>query len=392
MKNDSNDKLREIAGETKTLSEPDGFITLNKVEKMLLALLRSSLHQEEVDTSYFHDVTLEEWRLCRRLAAHHGVMALAWEGVCLLPPAQRPPKRIMVNWGLAVETYERKYRRYCQTIDELSKFYASHGIRTLQLKGVGYSSLYSVPSHREGGDIDIYTYATEGSGMTDAQANALADSLMKEKGIKVDDSHNVKHSSFTYQGITVENHKTFLNVERYNVAPQVEKMLKRCMNPQVTPLLEGEVLTPSVAFNTLFISFHALGHFPGMLNLHHLYDWAILIKQYGIQLPDDLKDPLLLQGIAAITHLCNRFLGTDVQMDGGEKVAAIIWKDMFRPKYPNDVPVSNKIGILVFKTKRMIYTHHLKSSIIYFPLWKRIWTSIVSHIKEPQTIFKRKHH
>ena len=367
-------------------------VQLNTAEKMLLALLRASLHQRESETECFRDVPAETWKQCYQLAAKHGVMALAWEGVMSLPAELQPYKALKVNWGLAVEAYEKKYRRYCRTIDELSRFYAQHGIVTLQIKGVGYSSLYPVPSHREGGDIDIYTYAAPGSGMTDAQANALADKLMKEKGIDVDTSHNVKHSMFTYQGISIENHKAFLNIERYDVAPQMEKVLRRVMDPKVTPLVEGEVLTPSVAFNTLFIAFHALGHFPGMMNLHHLYDWAVLLKRHGLHLPDDVKDSHVLQGIAALTRLCNRFLGTDVPVEGGEETAAMIWKDMFRPKYPNDVPVSGKIAILVFKTKRMMYSYRLKNAVLPFPLWKRIWSSIVSHVREPETIFRRKHH
>ena len=367
-------------------------LELNMVEKMLLALLRSSLHQKEAETVFFSNVSLEEWKQCYQLAAQHGVMALAWEGVMTLPDALRPPKALKVNWGLAVEDYERKYRRYCRTDDKLSKFYAKHGIAMVQLKGVGYSHLYSIPSHREGGDIDIYTFAAEGSGMTDAEANALADRLMLEKGIDVDMSHNVKHSCFTYQGITIENHKAFLDVEQYDVAPLVEKILKRCMDPQITSLDEGQVLTPSVAFNTIFIAFHALGHFPGLLTLHHLYDWAVLIKRYGVQLPDELKDKSLLDGIAALTHLCNEFLGTSVPVERGKETSEIIKVDMLRPKYPNNVPVSGKIAILIFKTKRMLHAYRLKNIIMHYPLWKCIWGSIVTHIKEPKTIFNRKHH
>ena len=366
-------------------------LELNTVEKMLLALLRSSLHQKEAETVFFSNVSLEEWKQCYQLAAQHGVMALAWEGVMTLPDALRPPKALKVNWGLAVEDYERKYRRYCRTADELSRFYAQHGIAMVQLKGVGYSHLYPIPSHREGGDIDIYTYAAEGSGMTDAEANALADRLMLEKGIGVNTSHNVKHSCFTFQGITIENHKAFLDVGRYDVAPQVEKILKCCMDPQITSLEEGQVLTPSVAFNTIFIAFHALGHFPGLLTFHHLYDWAVLIKRYGVQLPDELKDKALLDGIAALTHLCNEFLGTSVPVERGKEASDIIKVNMLRPKYPNDVPVSGKIAILVFKTKRILHAYRLKNAIMHYPLWKCIWGSIVMHFKDPKTIFRRKH-
>lgn len=367
------------------------FIELNTVEKMLLALLRASLHQEKAESSFFSGVSVSEWRQCYQLAAKHGVMAVAWEGVMTLPVSLQPPKALKLNWGLAVEAYEKRYRHYCETVNQLSNFYAEHGIAMLQLKGVGYSHLYPVPSHREGGDIDIYTYAAEGSSLTDAEAHDLADQLIREKGIPVDTEHGVKHSIFTYQGISIENHKAFLNVERYDVAPQVERILKETMMPQPTPLEVGQVLTPSVAFNTLFISFHALGHFPGLLRLHHLYDWAVLIKRYGVQIPGEIKDRPLLNGIAAMTQLCNHFFGTTVAVEGDEKVAEMICEDMFRPKYPNDVPISNRLGILIFKTRRMMYGYRMKNAVLHYPLWKRIWGSIVSHIKEPETIFSRKH-
>lgn len=366
-------------------------VELSSVENMLLALLRASLHQREAEPTFFLHATSEEWKLCYQMAAQHGVMALAWEGVMTLPVASQPPKGLKINWGLAVEAYECKYRRYCQVADELSKFYAEHGIAMVQLKGVGYSPLYPIPSHREGGDIDIYTYAMEGSNMTDEEANSLADRLMFEKGIEVDTEHSVKHSSFKFHGITIENHKAFLNVERYDVAPQVEKILKRCMNPQLTFLEGGQVWTPSLAFNTIFIAFHSLSHLHGF-RLHHLYDWAVLIKRYGVRLPNELKDKALLDGIAALTYLCNELLGTSVSVERGKGIAEMIKSEMFHPRYLNDVPVSGKIAILVYKTKRMMYAYRLSNAILHHSLWKQIWDSIVSHIKNPETIFRIKHH
>ena len=144
---------------------------LNIVEEMLFALLRGALHHRETEVEYFKSVTADDWQKCYQLAVEHGVMALAWDGVMKLIAPFQPPKALKLNWYMAVENYEKRYLHYCRTVDELSRLYASHGIATLQLKGVGYSVNYPVPSHREGGDIDIYTYAADGSGMTDAEAN-----------------------------------------------------------------------------------------------------------------------------------------------------------------------------------------------------------------------------
>ena len=92
------------------------------------------------------------------------------------------------------------------------KDYATHGIRTVQLKGVGLSALYPVPSHREGGDLDIYTFSADASKLTDGQANALADELMRRQGIDVK-MRSYKHSNFRYRDVPVESHKCFLNVQ-----------------------------------------------------------------------------------------------------------------------------------------------------------------------------------
>ncbi|MCS3155123.1 nucleotidyltransferase family protein [Phocaeicola dorei] len=43
------------------------------------------------------------------------------------------------------------------------------------MKGVGLSTYYPIPSHREGGDIDIFTYSADHSRKSDAEANLLAD-------------------------------------------------------------------------------------------------------------------------------------------------------------------------------------------------------------------------
>ena len=163
---------------------------LNQSEKMLFALLRSALNTIPVNSALFADVSLLSWQNCYKLAVEQGVMALAWDGIQTLPTCLQPPKALKLNWAMAVENYEKRYRRYCHTIAELSAFYKIHGITTVQLKGVGLSTYYPIPSHREGGDIDIFTYSADHSRKSDAEANRLADRLMEEKGIEVDLEHS----------------------------------------------------------------------------------------------------------------------------------------------------------------------------------------------------------
>ena len=118
--------------------------------------------------------------------------------------------------------------------------------------------------------------------MTDREANELADRLMREQGIEVD-IHSPKHSNFYYKGITIENHKTFLNVETYLVAVQVNALLYKVLEPQFTYLMDGEykVMIPPPTFNAMFLAFHASQHYGSGLALHHLCDWAVFLNTVG---------------------------------------------------------------------------------------------------------------
>ena len=365
--------------------------TLNTSERMLFALLRASLHQAEIEQTFFQQVSEEDWKQCYRLAARQGVMALAWDGVITLSAGLQPPRPLKLTWGMAVQDYEAKYARYCRTIQELSAFYAEQGIVTVQMKGVGLSAYYPVPAHREGGDIDIYTFSADASKMTDAEANLLADKLMEQKGIEVD-MHSYKHSNFYYKGIPIENHKFFLNVEDYPVAAQVNAILQKVLQPQRTELLDGEccILTPSSAFNTLFLAFHASQHYGSGLALHHLCDWAVLIKRYGLHLPQELTDKHFLEAIAAFTQLCNKYLGVEVEVSGGDELADEMLEEILHPRFPHKggVPVKGRWNILAYKTRRFLYRSRISNRILYRPLWKRIWMSVVAHVRHPKTIFQ----
>ena len=227
--------------------------------------------------------------------------------------------------------------------------------------------------------------------MTDAEANRLADELMMQQGVEVE-MHSYKHSNFYYKGIPIENHKFFLNVEHYPVAAQVNELLKQCLQPQATKLLEGEcnILTPSSAFNTLFLAFHASQHYGSGMALHHLCDWAMLVKRYGLQLPQELTDKHFLGAIAAFTQLCNRYLGTEVEVTGGKELADEILEEILHSRFPHKegVPVKGKWNIFIYKTRRFLYMSKVSNRILYLPLWKRIWKSVVAHVCHPETIFQ----
>ena len=365
-------------------------MTLGTSEKMLFALLRSSLHEREPETNFFQNVSEEDWKQCYNLAINQGVMALAWDGLLRLPKELQPVRRLKLPWAMAVERYEAKYSRYCKTVVELSEFYASHGIEMVQLKGVGFSTLYPIPSHREGGDIDIYTWSSDKNRMSDFEANQMADKLMDKQGIKVE-YHSYKHSCFNYNGIPVENHKCFLSVKESKEAILANEILVRDFKPVSVELSEGKVQIPSPSFNALFIVFHALQHYGRGISLHHLCDWAIILKHYGWLIPEDMKGDLFLNAVKAMTHICNENLGTNIPVEGGKELVNEMIREILNPTFKVVVPPMSKANIFIYKVRRFRYYIELKSHVFDVSVRWRLWNSIKSHIRQPKTIFERKH-
>ena len=300
------------------------------------------------------------------------------------------PEALKLNWAMAVENYEKRYLRYCHTIAELSAFYKTHGITTVQLKGVGLSTYYPIPSHREGGRYrHLHLFGQTIPRKSDAEANRLADRLMEEKGIEVDFEHSEKHSMFYYKGIPIENHKTFINSETYRIAVKMDKLLQKLLQP-VSAELDGKcsILIPSSTFNTVISRFSCRPALCTRLALHHLCDWACLLNRYDLHIPEEVTDIRFRNMILAMTRLCNDYLGTSVPVYGGEELAEEILREIIRPPYTMSVPAKNKWGILVYKTKRMLHTHRACNSVLRISLCKWVGNSILLHLRSPHTIFQ----
>lgn len=371
------------------------FMVLKRSEQMLFALLRGSLHNVQPDTFQFEGATDADWMECYDIASRQGVLALAWDGVVSLPLELHPSKQLKFRWAMSVERYEEKHRRYCSAVEHLQQFYASYGIVSVQLKGVGFSSNYNVPHHREGGDIDVFTYSADTSKMGHAQANLLADSLMRQQGIDVD-MHGYKHSNFFYGGIPVENHKFLLNVQiNRKFMPLLDNLLRKLINPVEVEMYNGEykILVPSPEFNMLFLSCHAFQHYGSGIALHHLYDWAVLLKNYGLTIPREVNNRKFLRAIAAFSHLCNTYLGTQVNLDsfpdGYENLSGEMLKEILYPVYTKFVPYTNKARIFLYKTRKVLRSAKLANDVFGASVFGRLYESLVAHIKAPETIFSR---
>ena len=98
-------------------------------EQMLLALLRSALHQREVEIAYFSKASEEDWVKCFRLAVHQGVAALTLGGIERLPSEYSPPLNVKVSWALAEQEKLEIYEAQCKAVNELTDLFEKKGLK-----------------------------------------------------------------------------------------------------------------------------------------------------------------------------------------------------------------------------------------------------------------------
>lgn len=351
---------------------------------MLLALLRGALHERNVEAVYFRNVTEEDWVQCYRLAVRQGVSALAWEGMEHLPMEYGPPLEVKISWALLEKKQLATYRKHCQAVNELTQLYAQYGIATVVLKGVGLSRLYHVPAHREGGDIDIYTYSADPTRMTDEEANRLANELMEKQGLFMDDFTFKKHSQFCFQGLTIENHRMFLCQAECKTTVKAEHWLKTHFKTTMVELMDGayRIEVPSIAFDRVFVSLHAAQHYGEGLSLKHLCDWALLVQQEDGKLPQEPADKYFKRAVTALTFLCNRYLGLHIFVEGDEKLADEIMQEILFPRYFQKIPADGSLKAYWLQLKNRVYIFRLKHRLLGVSFWGKLRGLIVRKIKE----------
>jgi hypothetical protein len=115
------------------------------------------------------------------------------------------------------------------------------------------------------------------------------------------------------------------------------------------------VLVPSKEFNSVFLSHHAFQHhIIHEMNLHHLLDWSVQVKKYGLQLPEEAKGTKFEEFTYALTNLANRYFDADVKVPQNRKYEDQLMNEIIHPNYANrsETEGMNSIELLIHKTKR----------------------------------------
>lgn len=227
---------------------------------ILLNLLRLGI--SDITFSYPENDAMD-WDNLLDNSAKQGVMGWVWEGINKLPKECRPPRQQMINWGLSVDSLVKDYTRQRDVLLKLVHVCESNSMRVLLLKGHGLSVLYPKPEYRFSSDIDIYLFSDYEKGNL-----VLANNKYQFGG---------RHSMFTFEGESVENHITFIHTTT-RIQKKIERYLESTLNNAHRTDYGYYELEPMAYL--VFLLMHSLSHMDSVnvISLKNILDFYMFLK------------------------------------------------------------------------------------------------------------------
>lgn len=213
---------------------------LGKTNKIMLELLRAAVLNRKPQITQDYRI---DWDGLMDLALDQGLIALVWDGICMLPNELLPPRQYSINWALSAQEIVEGYKQKSEVLDDMIKICNENDMRLLLLKGFCLANLYPKPESRPFGDLDIFLFDDYDKG----------NKLFAESDINV----GTKHSDFFFHGVHVENHRTFINLDS-KLKKNVEQYLRASLL-KVQKDKDGYYVLEPMA-NLVFLVMHSIRH------------------------------------------------------------------------------------------------------------------------------------
>ena len=265
----------------------------------MIALLRCSLNGHNPEPL---PCSTEEWEKLYWLARKHGVVTMINDIIEKLPPDRQPQGDIALSWPLSADRTRYHYARQAEVLEKLRQKASAQGLRILVLKGIGLSRLYPVPSSRACGDIDLLFLPLS------RQSFDAGNRLL---GINDNKVHG-KHTETIIDGVPVENHLTFLDLN-YASQKSAEQYIRSSLSD-----VTSEGFLPPMA-DMVYLLMHTVSHFTAQfkLPLRNILDWGMFLQaNRKVLSPQECHHVMRQIGMTdafnMLTQMAGEFIGTDL--------------------------------------------------------------------------------
>ena len=247
-----------------------------QIEEALFLLLRVGLGGEIQDQKLLqilYDLSSQQWDDLISMSDNHGVSAIALDGLNILHEIKNVETKInkesLLNWCGQSLLLEQRNSRQIEVMKDLCGRIEKELCPVLVFKGQALASYYPNPLHRSCGDIDCYLFGNY----------ELGNALCKEYGAEVDTSW-YKHSEIYYKGELFENHQYLVTTrDGHDLKHLNEDLLSLLGTTDLRRLKEDHIVTPNAIFNSIFLTYHSLGHFVSEgLRLKQVLDWVQFVR------------------------------------------------------------------------------------------------------------------
>lgn len=283
---------------------------MNKLSIRFFKILADIIHNDQIDWTFYEDLTSDDWEQLYQLSKKQGVVAIIFEAIKSIPQEIAPTKSITLKWLSNALSIEQQMKKKERVAIEFAEELSERGIQTTVLKGLAYASYYPNPYHRESGDLDCYLMGRKDEG----------DQITVEIGGKMEEA-GYKHSHLYYKGLTIENHNYLTSFDNTKLGIRTEQLLQELISEGCRPIADTKLHNPSADFNALFLIKHAQRHFikEGIF-VRHLLDWAFFLKAESQNVNWEkvipiMKECRILEFAKVMTRLCIEQLGMKIDIE-----------------------------------------------------------------------------
>lgn len=351
---------------------------MNNHEKLLIALLRSTISGHVERAIEYLPMSDSYWKALISISAKHGVIGLAYcqleklfsmssEEIKKLTGKNVDIKNLRPTMALLVAMYEEQmqrsklYHKQMKIISSYADALYDKGVDTKVLKGLAFSGYYNDPTRRECGDCDCFLTYTGGCHSAFETGNEVAKSI----GGKVEEG-GYKHSHIFIHGITLENHHYITDFNATKRGKKMEKLLQNIIcNEKGDYINNTRLIRPSSHFNVLMLIKHSLANFlHSGLTFRMVYDWAMILRVEQNNLDWDLivselKEHHMLRFTEVLTTICTEYLDLEiinpqVPICKNKNIVEDILHDTFRGDLNHMLPNES----FVRKTKRIFRRYY----------------------------------